>query len=224
AQPQPVRHGQGHRHPQTPGLALGVQLISLDVAQVHLLGVEVVLVDALAVGASLVLPGGHRALVGAERSDASLQGAACDPQGEDGDEQGALLVQAIKGGALAGREGLTAEAADVASRLVAVDLDVALAELSPGGAVGVVAECLGGVHGVPPRRSRLASLPVRMFPGPPLVYTLSTHSRFPGVLPGQPRSWGCRRSRRRRPRLRTFRPRSRPCPAGPGRSRVWSGT
>src|SRR5262249_6255941 len=137
-------------------------------------------------GASLVLPGGHRALVEAEGSDDSLQGAAVDQQGEDGDEQGALLVQAIKGGALAGGEGLTAAAADAASRLVAGGLDVALAALSPDGAVGVVAECWGGVRGVPPRRSRLASLPVRMFPGPPLVYTLSTHSRFPGVLPADP--------------------------------------
>jgi hypothetical protein len=65
---------------------------------------------------------------------------------------------------------------------VKVDLDVALTEQAPGRAVGVVAESRGGAHGVPPFRLRLASLPVRMFPGPLFDY-LFLLSRLSGVLP-----------------------------------------
>src|SRR5262249_35150211 len=87
---------------------------------------------------------------------------------------GAVLVKAVEGGALGGTEGLAAAGTAQAPLLGGVDLDVTAAGLAPGRAGGVGTECLGGVHGVPPFRSRLASLPVRMFPGPPFDYPFST--------------------------------------------------
>src|SRR5262249_29689009 len=109
-------------------------------------------------------------LIEGESGDNSLQGATVSQQGDDDDEQGAVLVQAVEGSALGGSEGLVATVAAKTLLLVGMDLDVATADVAPCRAVGFVTECLGGVHGVPPVRSRLASLPVRMFPGPPLDY------------------------------------------------------
>src|SRR5262245_98618 len=141
------------------------------------------LVDGLAVAAGFVVPVGHRAFIEAVGGDDGLGRAAVAQQGGDGDEQGAVLVEAIEGGALGGSEGHAAGGAAEALAVAAVDLDVATAEQSPGRAVGVVTECLGGVHGVPPFRLRLASLPVRMFPGPPFDYLLSPFHGSLGCYP-----------------------------------------
>src|SRR5262245_17618756 len=131
-------------------------------------------VNALAVRAGPVVPPGNGPLVKPVGGDDGLGRAAVSQQGGDGDEQGAVLVQAVEGGALGGTEGLAAAGTAQAPLLVGVDLDVTAASLAPGRAGGVGTECLGGVHGVPPFRSRLASLPVRMFPGPPFDYPFST--------------------------------------------------
>src|SRR5262249_54202135 len=177
AQPQPARHGQGHRHPQAPALTPGIQLVGLDVAQVHLVGVEEVLLDPLAVAAGLVLPVGDRALVEPEGGDDGLQGAAVDQQGDSGDEQGTVLVQAVEGGAGGGREGLAAAAADQTPLLVGVDFDVALAAPPFAGAGGVVKECAVGAHGVAPTGSDGVAVPsasslAPLLPTPPRRFTV----------------------------------------------------
>src|SRR5262249_45176570 len=102
--------------------------------------------------------------------DDGLKRAAVGQQGDDADEQGPALVQAIKGGALGGGKGPAAAGTAEAPLLAGVNADVASAHLAPVRALRVVTECHRGVHGSPPFRSRLASLPVRMFPGPPFDY------------------------------------------------------
>src|SRR5262249_42722609 len=116
------------------------------------------------------MPVGHGPLVEAKGGDDGLKRAAVGQQGDDADEQGPALVQAIKGGALGGGKGPAAAGTAEAPLLAGVNADVASAHLAPVRALRVVTECHRGVHGSPPFRSRLASLPVRMFPGPPFDY------------------------------------------------------
>src|SRR5262249_39560231 len=127
-------------------------------------------VSGPAVRAGPVVPAGNGPLVKPVGGDDGLGRAAVSQQGGDGDEQGAVLVKAVEGGALGGTEGLAAAGTAQAPLLVGVDLDVTAAGLAPGRAGGAGTECLGGGPGVPPFRSRLASLPVTMFPAPPLPY------------------------------------------------------
>src|SRR5262249_22382885 len=134
-----------------------------------------------AVGAGLVLPIGDGALVQAEGGDDGGQGAAVGEQGDDAQEEGLVLVQAVEGRALGRGEGLAAGGTAEAPVLVGVDLDVAVAADASVRAIGVGAEYALGVHGLIPTGAMAVAarqnLPWTPFRPPHPI------SRFPGVLP-----------------------------------------
>src|SRR5262249_57391271 len=134
-----------------------------------------------AVGAGLVLPIGDGALVQAEGGDDGGQGAAVGEQGDDAQEEGLVLVQAVEGRALGRGEGLAAGGTAEAPVLVGVDLDVAVAADASVRAIRVVAEYALGVHGLIPTGAMAVAarqnLPWTPFRPPHPI------SRFPGVLP-----------------------------------------
>src|SRR5262249_60684619 len=114
-------------------------------------------VNALAVRAGPAVPPGNGPLVKPVGGDDGLGRAAVSQQGGDGDEQGAVLVQAVEGGALGGTEGLAAAGTAQAPLLVGVDLDVTAASLAPGRAGGGGHEDPGGAPGGPRFRAPMAT-------------------------------------------------------------------
>src|SRR5262245_45764225 len=181
-QPQTWWDGHGHGHPATPALALGIQFVGLDMLQVQRVIFQEVVVKVLAVSCGLGLPVGDGSFVEVKGGDDGLEGATVGQQGDDEDEQGGVLVEAIEGRALGGGEGLAAGSAAVALFLVGVHRDVALA-LPPSGRAGRVGtELAVGVHGMSPAGSDGRRLSVRIFLGPPFGYSPPL-SRFSGVLP-----------------------------------------
>src|SRR5215468_803442 len=178
AQPQPRGHGQGHGHPTAAADTLGIQLVGLNMLQIWLLGVEVVPVYALAMGAALVLPVGDRALIKAVGGDDGLGRAARAEEGDDDDEQGAILVQAVEGSPLGGGEGRAAGRADEAELLAGVNFDVTLVGQSPGRAVGVEAGYTVGVHGRFLRGAMTVASPLESVLDP----FLATRTPFHGSL------------------------------------------
>jgi hypothetical protein len=146
--------------------------------QIWLLGVEVVPVYALAMGAALVLPVGDRALIEAVGGDDGLGWAARAEEGDDDDEQGAIRVQAVEGRTLGGSEGRAAGRADEAALCAGVNFDVTLVGQPPGRAVGVEAGYTVGVQGRFLRGAMTVASPL----GSVLDPFLATRTPFHGSL------------------------------------------
>jgi hypothetical protein len=134
------------------------QLVGLHLPEVARL-LDQVLVHGLALLSRPSEPTGHRAFVEAEGRDDGLNRTAVGQQGDDECDRLDRRAQPVEGRALALGERLAALLALEAPFLLRMDHDVALARLSPGGALGVRAECLGRVHGSPPANLHLEDCP-----------------------------------------------------------------
>src|SRR5688572_8108467 len=133
-------------------------------------------VDGGAVLAGLAPPVGDGPLVEAEGGNDGRQGAAVSERGDDAQEQGLVVAEAIEGCALGGGEGLAAGQAAEAALLAGVGLDVALVCDAPARAGGVGAEYALGVHGPAPTTAIGLALvrvrrghPFRLPPPPPFT-------------------------------------------------------
>jgi len=149
AQPQPRRDHEGHGQPDHVPLEPGADLVGLhlpqvagldDLALVHLFAVLSGGLDPLLDGAGL------KAEPGFDR----LRRSAVRRQGQHLGDRLLRRAAPMEDGALAGAEGLAADVASVQMILLAVDHDVATANLPSCRTVRIVAKYLLRVHRFPP--------------------------------------------------------------------------
>jgi hypothetical protein len=157
AQPEPGADLQRHSHPDNAALDLCPNLVCLYLSQVPRL-FDQMLMHLFTVLGRAVVPTEHSSLIQAEGSDNGLHWTTVSQQGNHDDHQFPALSQPIENCAFGCGERRVAHMADVAAVLLAVNSNVALADLSSCRTDRIVAEYSLWVHWL----ASLSDLSVRL--------------------------------------------------------------
>ncbi len=164
----------------------GVDLVGLHVLEVHLPCLHQMCVDPLALRASPLLPGGHRALVQPERRHDGLPGTPVRQQCQHRRHHRGRRAQPKERCPCRRAKGASARPTAIAPLLVTMDADGPLPAHPSGGAVLVRAELALRVHGVcSPDHGEWPRL-FRPCPRDPLFVSTPPPSRSNGVVPPAP--------------------------------------
>jgi hypothetical protein len=128
AQPESGTDLHRHSHPDNAPLDFHAYFVSLYLSQVSRL-IDQMLMHLFAVLARAIVPVEHGSLIQAESRDNGLHWTAMGQQGNHDDDQFLALPQAIEDRAFACGERRVAHVADVATILLAVNSDIAPADL-----------------------------------------------------------------------------------------------
>jgi hypothetical protein len=170
AQPQAGLDHHGQRHPHDAALFLDAQLIGLHLPQVPW-SFDQALLHRLPLATGACPPISNGALVKPKSRHDRLHRTPMSEQGHDEHHGLCRGAQAIEDRTSAGAEGFVALVTDEALLLARMDSDLAHADLAPGMAMLIGAECRRGVHDAPP--GFVWKHAKRSMPGPPFLLQVS---------------------------------------------------
>ena len=146
AQPQPGRDHDRQRQPDRPALELDFDLIGLSLLQVKLALADRVLMHFLTMRSGPLPPVFDRPLIKAVGRHNRLAWTAMSQQGQHDDHQLGVGLEPIEDRTFTGSKGTLADVAAIALFLLAMDADVASADLSFCRTVKIRAKYLVWVH------------------------------------------------------------------------------